>query len=280
MSEPVRGFSIEVEFMGGLTATQQAVFELAADRWSRIVAADVPAVEINGRQIDDCLITAAGVHLDGPTGILGQAGPLAVRSDTLLPALGMMEFDRADLARMESDGSLEMVIFHEMGHVLGMGTLWGPMGLLQGTGSVNPVFVGDTAMREFAALLGPDAPPTPVPVENKGGAGTRDGHWREAVFGNELMTGILDTGANPVSRMTVAAMEDMGYRVDLDAAEAFDLPTTLELAIIGIGAVEHPQGCMMAGTRRRGAGGAPRRETEPEVLWVAGDAEELRWRWR
>lgn len=272
MSDPVRGFNIEVEFLGGLTATQQAVFESAAGRWSRILAADVPAVEINGLQIDDCLITAAGAHLDGPMGILGQAGPLAVRSDSLLPALGMMEFDRADLARMESDGSLEMVIFHEMGHVLGMGTLWEPMGLLQGAGSVNPVFVGDIAMREFATLIESDTP-TAVPVENKGEEGTRDSHWRETVFGNELMTGILDTGANPVSRITIAAMEDMGYQVDHDATEAFALPSSLELAIMGIGAAAHPQGCMMAGTRGRTAGGAQLRGAEREVLW--GGAERV-----
>ena len=35
-----------------------------------------------------------------------------------------MSFDTADLARMEADGSLTDVILHEMGHVLGFGTLW------------------------------------------------------------------------------------------------------------------------------------------------------------
>jgi hypothetical protein len=167
--------------------------------------------------------------------------------------------------------------------VLGMGTLWELMGLLQGAGTVNPVFTGENAMREFAALIGSDTP-TPVPVENKGEAGTRDGHWRETVFGNELMTGILDTSANPVSRMTVAAMEDMGYQVNLDAAEGFSLPSALELAIMGIGAVVHPQGCMMAAPRRRTAGGAQLRRAErvqrgreaaepekPEVLWLTGE---------
>jgi hypothetical protein len=28
-----------------------------------------------------------------------------------------------------------------------------------------------------------------VPVENSGGSGTRDAHWRESEFGNEVMTG-------------------------------------------------------------------------------------------
>jgi predicted Zn-dependent protease len=36
----------------------------------------------------------------------------------MIPAKGRMEFDRADLARMEADGSLTSVIVHEMGHVI------------------------------------------------------------------------------------------------------------------------------------------------------------------
>ena len=37
------GYNIEVGFVGGLTAGQQAAFESAADRWSPILPADVPA---------------------------------------------------------------------------------------------------------------------------------------------------------------------------------------------------------------------------------------------
>jgi len=47
-------------------------------------------------------------------------------------------------------------------------------------------------------------------------------------------------------------VQDIGYEVDFDAAEDFTLPSFLELSIRGLGAVEHPQGCMMAGLRRRG----------------------------
>ena len=35
-----------------------------------------------------------------------------------------MSFDTADLAQIEADGSLVRVIMHEMGHVLGIGTIW------------------------------------------------------------------------------------------------------------------------------------------------------------
>jgi hypothetical protein len=251
-------YNIEVRFEGGLTTAQEAAFTSASDRWSQIISADVPNVRLpNGEVVDDVLIFASGSRIDGPSGILGQAGPRQFRPGSLIPITGNMEFDTADLARMELDGSLENVIFHEMGHVIGIGTLWQALGLLEGAGTANPVFTGENAMREFADLIRADEP-TPVPVANRGGPGTRDGHWREEVLANELMTGFLDLGSNPVSRVTVASVQDMGYEVDFAAAEEFALPSFLELSLRGIGAVEHPQGCMMAGLRRRGF--------KPEVL--------------
>jgi hypothetical protein len=145
-----------------------------------------------------------------------------------------MEFDTADLSAMEADGSLVNVITHEMGHVLGLGSIWDELGLRQGAGSVNPTFTGPSAMREFAALAGGGAARA-VPLDNVGGPGTRDVHWREAVFGNELMTGFLNDGPNPLSRLTIAALEDMGYEVGYASADAYVLPSQLELAMLGVG---------------------------------------------
>ena len=63
-----------------------------------------------------------------------------------------------------------------------------------------------------------------MPVENQeGGTGTRDSHWRLTAFTNELMTGFLTTGANPLSRVTVASLGDLGYSVDEGGADAFQL---------------------------------------------------------
>ena len=62
------------------------------------------------------------------------------------------------------------------------------------------------------------------------------------MLGNELMSGFLDTGVNPISRLTVGALEDVGYEVDLDAADPYTLPTALELAMMGIGVEEADHG--------------------------------------
>lgn len=215
-------FNIEVQFMGGLTVAQRAAFELAAARWSEIITGDLPSFRVLGRDIDDVLILAEGKPIDGPGRILGRAGPTHLRPGSLLPVRGVMTFDSADLAGMEADGSLVDVIVHEMGHVLGIGTLWERQKHLAGKGTDNPTFGGTAAMREYGTLIG--GVPSPVPVENEGGPGTRDGHWREFTFDNELMTGIVDVD-NRLSRLTIACLEDMGYQVNYDAANDYQIPT-------------------------------------------------------
>lgn len=226
-------FSIQLRFLGGLTATQRAVFEVAAARWSEIIIGDLPNAVVNGETIDDVLIEARGLSLDGPNGLLGRAGPTRLRSGSRLPITGVMEFDIGDLARLEAEGGLLDVIIHEMGHVLGIGTIWQIQNLLVGAGSANPTYVGQNGMREFSALIGAQGM-TPVPLENTGGQGTRDGHWRETVFGNELMTGFLNLGPNPLSRLTVGSLEDLGYAVNYTAADAYTLPSALALAVMGV----------------------------------------------
>lgn len=230
-------FTIEVRFLGGLTQTQMDAFKAAADRWSRVIVGDLPSVLVEGEIIDDVLILAQGQVIDGPGGILGQAGPTRLRPPNagkaaFLPAKGKMAFDTADLQRMEQDGTLGDVITHEMGHVLGIGTIWSHKGLLKNPGSVNPTFVGKSAMKEYGVLRG--SGPTPVPVENTGGQGTADSHWRESVFRNELMTGFVLAADNPLSRMTAGSLEDLGYVVDMSAAEPYSLPNFLMMAESGL----------------------------------------------
>ena len=141
-------FNIEIRFMGGLTASQRSVFEFAAARWSEIIVGDIPSAEVEGEVIDDVLIYARGVSIDGRGDILGTAGPIHLRNETHLPATGIMSFDTADLEDMETGGKLLHVITHEMGHVFGIGTVWKHHEYLQGEGSIDPTFVGPIASQE------------------------------------------------------------------------------------------------------------------------------------
>jgi len=100
-------FTITVVFLGGLTTAQKNAFKSAANRWSKVIVGDLPDVVVNGQVIDDVLIEASGVAIDGPGGILGQAGPTHLRpasagAAAFIPAKGRMQFDTADLANMQA----------------------------------------------------------------------------------------------------------------------------------------------------------------------------------
>jgi hypothetical protein len=230
-------FTITVVFLGGLNTAQKNAFKAAATRWSKVIVGDLPNVVIGAQVIDDVLIEASGVPIDGTGNILGQAGPTHLRPGSagaaaFIPAKGRMQFDTADLANMQAIGTLNDVITHEMGHVLGIGTIWTTKGLLSGANGSNPTFTGTNAKKEYGTLKGTG--PTAVPVENTGGPGTRNSHWRETIFNNELMTGFIDSPPNAMSRLTVASLKDLGYVVDPTKAEAYTLPNLLKLAEGGL----------------------------------------------
>jgi hypothetical protein len=165
--------------------------------------------------------------------VLASAGPCFIRNSNTLTVLGGMRFDSDDLEEIEAEGLLEAVILHEMGHVLGFGSLWSLQGLLADPSlpedgvPADPHFTGAQAITAFNEVGGAAYPLGKVPVENTGGEGTADGHWRESVFGAELMTGFVDPGNNPLSRVTLASLADQGYAVNLGGADPYSL--TLDL---------------------------------------------------
>lgn len=216
---PPGSFTIQVRLTGG-TPSQRAVFQQAADRWAQVIVADLPDTTFNGVPVDDLLIDASLNFIDGPGGILGGAAPDAFRPGSLLPIHGFMQFDTADLAQQEASGKLLALVLHEMGHVLGIGSIWQEKGLLQGAGSAAPRFTGANAIREYRAYFNNTA--TSVPVEgNSAGPGSADSHFRESVFGNELMTPFESPGVEPLSRVTIGSLQDIGYTVDYSVADNY-----------------------------------------------------------
>ena len=239
-AKPAPGqFNITLRFINPPTATQEARFTAARTKWEGIISGDVPDVtgHIPARScgnsfktpvfdgtIDDLLIDVLLQPIDGPGAVLGAAGPCLVRNADNLSVYGIMFFDTADLDFLEQLGFFDEVVVHEMGHVLGFGSLWNfNRNLLTGVGTADPRFTGPLAIEAYDKLGGQGT----VPVEgDQGGAGTLNSHWDEATFFNELMTGFLNSSAdaNPLSDLSVAAMGDLGYVVNLGSGDRYQLP--------------------------------------------------------
>ena len=230
------GYTITLRYIGSMSSGVQAAFEAAKARWEQIITGDLPNSTVNStagecsdnqpavnETVDDILIFAEVAAIDGVGGTLGQAGPCYIRTSSGLALMGTMTFDEADLASMETGGTLTDVIIHEMGHVLGIGTLWENRSLLQGKGTDDPFFSGANGIAGYQTLGG--VVTNGVPVENTGEEGTRDGHWRESVFQTELMTGYISAPGNPISILTVRSLVDHGYTVNDAAADSYSIPS-------------------------------------------------------
>jgi hypothetical protein len=229
---PTEPYDIDLRVLGTPTAGQLAAIEAAAARWESVVVRGVPDQSISVAAaspacggvnqaftgpVDDLLIDVDISSIDGPGNILGQAGPCVIAADGR-SRFGVLQLDADDLSALGADELLDLVT-HEMAHVIGYGTLWSGA-VLAGYGTSDPRFVGARSIAEWSALGRTGT----VPVESGGGEGTAYAHWRETVFGNELMTGYLDLGPNPLSALSIASLADIGYQVDVSRADPYTLP--------------------------------------------------------
>jgi hypothetical protein len=244
-------YNITVRFLTDPTRNQMLAFSEAETRWEGIVTGDLPDVNQNlganecgenpatNGPFDDLTIFVTIKPVDGVGSVLGQSGPCFVRDPGDLTVIGRMEFDEDDIEQLEQEGSLTAVITHEMGHVIGFGTLWGSdnLDLLRNPSQPDPDppladthFIGADAIAAFNEAGGTDYAGAKVPVMNTGGAGTVNSHWRDGVFDPELMTGYLSAGPNPLSAVTIASLRDLGYTVNLTKADPFSLNPSLRVA--------------------------------------------------
>ena len=100
----------------------------------------------------------------------------------------------------------------------GIGTQW-ELANVTGPDASNCPYNGPRANAEYKNISGCNV----VPTENSGtiNDGTFCGHWDEECMKSELMTGFLNGGLNPLSRITIATLDDLGYTVDYSTAESY-----------------------------------------------------------
>ena len=236
----ISDYVIDVRLWGpAMTPDQQLLFTNAAARIRGFVYGNVPAVDGTGidpslcgvdgvpilaEQVPGVIIYASVQAIDGPGRILARAGPCYTRdANDLRTVVGVMEFDVDDLAALSNTGSLQDVITHEMLHVVGLGVYWNDLNLLTGFDTPNVGYTGAGGIAGCIRVGGTHSCLNSVPVENTGGGGTANSHWRETTFGPELMTGFANTPPMPLSVMTVWSLADLGYTVNLEAADPYQI---------------------------------------------------------
>jgi hypothetical protein len=241
-------YKVDLRYFGaGVTASDRVLFDNAAARIKQLVVGAPPLVNATGADpakncgatgvpvfqgtIDGIVIYASFDSIDGRGKILAQSGPCYIRQNgtknDYRTSIGVMKFDTADVSALRTSGNLQEVVIHEMLHVLGFGSFWDSTAanLLTKPYDANVGYVGAAGIAGCKSLGGINTCATSVPVEGtQGGPGTINSHWRETTFGNELMTGFINAGKNPLSIMSIRSLEDLGYAVDTTAADPYTRP--------------------------------------------------------
>ena len=234
---PVRGsgtFTIEFTFMTSVTQQEQSAFLYAADRLGKIITMNHPPIQIGNERcsaaanyalpstINDLYILVNIHPIDGVGGILGQAGPCLIDSNDF-PRVGYVEFDSADVQNMIQKNTFEAVCLHEISHVLGFGTLWSNYNLVSNS-QTDPRYLGKDGIASLSVIDG-EFMKLPA-VQSTGGVGTALSHWRESVFGDELMTPYLEASYEPMSALTIDSLADLGYSVDSSTYDEYNVSST------------------------------------------------------
>lgn len=209
---------------------QRAPIRAAVRLWEQVLApTELPdavlpegfvcfGVELGGRVVDDHMFIAVLGSIDGPGGTVARAGFCARRSGGGFPVVSIAVFDEADIDRLIAAEALDDVAFHEVAH--GLGFIRGhlnSLGLL--SNAPEPHFTGSGARAAFDAAGGAGYAGARVPMETDGS------HWSESVLGGEIMTPRIELGVpQPKSAITLSAMADLGYSVNVGLADSYTLP--------------------------------------------------------
>ncbi len=241
----IRLIFVEARWERKLSEADREIFIRAAHRWERVITADVPDIDFRDFPIeqfsenlgapiawdtvvDDLLIFVRLRSLShlGLGDIAGSATVEYVRSNSVLPSISTLAIDR-DYFYQADPRYVSSLVLHEMGHCLGFyAGVWLLADVLAdpemiSNPNADPHFTGTGARFQFSQLGGHvyRYPSKGVPV----GDGT---HWRRTVFGDELMiSGWMSPFRSPLSAITIASLADLGYQVNIDAADPYRVPS-------------------------------------------------------
>ncbi len=233
-------FDITIEFASDDVSDDYILaFEDAVDRWEAIITGDLPYAFVEGYgYVDDILIEVAvediELSFEGVSQTVLAISSVLDQRDGVSGADALPTYSRI-VINAEEVGTLlnlDEFVANTIGRALGFGALWEEFGIVRLIDGV-PTYTGPNGLREMEELSddlnGVNA------LEDGANGGLAAEYWSEAVFDEELMTSRTenrrpDAGPgnpsvpdNPISALTIAAMQDLGYTVDYGEADFFRL---------------------------------------------------------
>ncbi|WP_420615842.1 leucine-rich repeat protein [Candidatus Palauibacter sp.] len=241
-------FNIELYFDPGFTAEEEAAVRRAADRWMEAVTGDLPDVPVQGLMSDYCYGESPNLRLVGVIddllirmrfvarqgGNVATATTCGVREASGQAFLGESWFTlwyvRGPHAEVED---LYRSAMHEIGHVLGFGYWrWGSSPKswreLFRHGDGDGHFAGPLAVAAFNAAGGEAYAGGKVPLEDR--IPVLNIHWRKRVIPGDIMA---PGGGSLLTAITIQALADLGYEVDVSKADTYTLPMAAQGDALG-----------------------------------------------
>ncbi|MFN7148582.1 MAG: leishmanolysin-related zinc metalloendopeptidase [Microthrixaceae bacterium] len=222
---PDEPYDIDAQLVSAPDQRVTAAIADAVTRWSATIVRGVPDAVVHQAprsctddmpgfdgSVDDIVVLV--VVIPDVTGFMADAAPCDIGPDGL-PRLSIIRLDADWIDWLAThDNQLGDLVTHEMGHALGFGgSRW--WAYRQELGENDFVFTGPRAVAEWSHLGGSGT----VPLSDHGD------HWDERIMQNEVMSCAVEyVPTHPLSAVTVAAMADIGYHVDLGASEPWSLP--------------------------------------------------------
>jgi len=234
---------VTIQSPGSYTANQLSILTDALAQaealWEGVITGyqpgiSIPTVPIEVRRVSTGLAAAAFSSTTNQGGFrLTTSGFININASQIET---FAAWPRDDLG--QGLNFMDELFAHEIGHVLGIGTLWDDNGLyLHNSFQYTGAFGVAAFQEEF------DSTATFIPVENAGSIGTMNSHWDQLMrsstqegdpadpfslspliglvdaqgrdLGLEIMSGALDPdfGEPFLSNTTIQSMRDLGYTV-------------------------------------------------------------------
>lgn len=175
-----------------------SAIKIASDRWTSYIDEDV-TINVKYQTFNDPSSTTLASASMNDSSNIRAGGTININTGRSAPAAGWDD-----------------VIEHELCHVLGLpgATKWQNAIITTGSGTFLDASDFPLTAAAYHSLISGSS--GNIPLQSTGA------HWKESVFSTELMTPLIGGEAELItSKLTLTAMKELGWNIDLSKAEPF-----------------------------------------------------------